>query len=487
MSPPREAGGGSRVGEVFRLAWPAALSYLLTNTYRINDQFWIQGVGDAAQAAVGATFFVVIMNFALMFLAVGGTLALVSRATGAGEPATRDSVARHALLFAVGIGAFLTLAVRPLVPAVVGLLGLEGETAELGRRYLGTLYLFSVPLALTAAVDNVFIGRGNTRVPMVLQLVAVSLNFLLNPLLIYGAAAAERIDAPGVHLVSAVARALGFEGWGISGAALATGLSRTITVLAGLIILRLRYGMSWFGSARPRLARIVAIARISAPSSLSIAVYAGVYWALLGLVLARLPDVVTAGLGLGFQVFEGLAFPCYLGVSIAGATLVGRALGARDPEGALELVRSARLLGRLLGIGFALFFLLGAPYVVPLFTEYDTVADATLLYVGILALSQVQVAAEAVNERVLIGAGHTTPIVRISTTGNLLRVPLAALLALGFGFGAAGVWWAINLTTWLKAGLLWREVQRGHWLETKLLESERGTSPPEARGLRDSS
>ena len=53
------------------------------------------------------------------------------------------------------------------------------------------------------------------------------------------------------------------------------------------------------------------------------------------------------------------------------------------------------------------------------------------------------------------------------------------------------MWWAINLTTWFKATLLWREVQAGRWLETKLLDSERAATPespesPESHGFEGS-
>jgi MATE family multidrug resistance protein len=47
---------------------------------------------------------------------------------------------------------------------------------------------------------------------------------------------------------------------------------------------------------------------------------------------------------------------------------------------------------------------------------------------------------------------------------NLLRVPLAWFLAIHQGLGPAGVWWAINLTTYAKALGFHFEVRRGLWL-----------------------
>ena len=183
-------------------------------------------------------------------------------------------------------------------------------------------------------------------------------------------------------------------------------------------------------------------------------------------MLARLPDEVKGGLGLGFQVFEGVAFPTYLGTSMACATLVGQRLGAGDPAGAVSVAASARWVGRALGLLSTAVFLLGAGWIAPHFTRDPAVLQETLLYVKLLAFSQFFVATQVINEKVLLGAGHTRPILWISTTGDLLRIPIGWWLALHLGHGAAGVWWAINLTTYYKALLMWMAVQRGTWMRT---------------------
>jgi Na+-driven multidrug efflux pump len=198
-----------------------------------------------------------------------------------------------------------------------------------------------------------------------------------------------------------------------------------------------------------------------------------VYWLLLALVISPLGDEALAGLGIGFQVFEGLSFPCFLGVAMAGASLVGHSVGAQDPEGALEAVRSARFAGRIFGIGFAGIFLFGGGFLAGFFEADPAVYEETLRYVRILAFSQYWVAMEAANEKVLVGSGQTRAIYWMSPLGNLLRVPLGWALAIALGFGTAGVWWAINATTWLKAWLFWSKVQRGDWLDEALADARR--------------
>lgn len=466
----RPPAAGAR--DVLRLAWPAMLSYVLGNSYRINDQFWIQRLGGDAQAAIGASMFVLIMNFALTFLAVGGTLAVVARATGAGNRELRDRAIRSALALGVLIAALLTAAGPALTPAIVATVGLSGEAAALAREYLGTLYLLMLPMVLVPILDHALIGMGRTRVPMVMQLVSLSLNFLLNPLLIYGAEAARQAPHPCVRpvaeLAASLASAAGLDhGLGMTGAVIATAVSRAAAVLLGLAVLVKRHHVRL---ARPFWSSLIArdILTVSAPISASIALYAGVYWILLDAVMAPLGAPVIAGLGIGFQVFEGLAFPCFLGVAQATASLVGQALGARAPRAAVTAVGNAYRIGLALGLIMALAFVVGGPLLVPLFTEDGAVEHEALVYVRVLAFSQLFVAFESINEKVLTGSGMTRPALLISASGNLLRVPLAWLLAHRIDLGAAGVWWAINLTTLAKATALGLVVRRRRWLRHRL-------------------
>lgn len=448
------------------LAWPAVLSYLLNNSYRINDQFWIQGLGESAQSAAGGVIFVLIMNFSVAFLAAGGTLSLIARALGAQTPERLDRITRHALALAALIGLSLTLVGPWITPSLVRWLGLEGEIAVHAEGYLATLYWLALPMFLVPTLDSVFIGRGHTRIPLLLQAIAIGFNFLLNPLLIYG----RDIEGamPGTPLVStfaAVADSLGIEGRGMVGAALATGLSRSVIALVGLGLLVFMFSTQLVRRARPDRALVRRILSISAPMSLSIAMYAGVYWLILALVFDDLPASDRAGLGIGFQVFEGVAYPVYLGLAMAGASLVGRALGASDRAAAWQVVHNTRWFARVAGILATLGFLLLARPAGRLFTQNPEILQAVVLYVTVLAASQYWVAMETVNEKILMGSGETRRIPWITGLGNGLRVPVGYGLAVTLGFGAAGVYWAINLTTWLKAGLFWALVQRGVWVE----------------------
>ena len=458
----------SPTAQVLRLAWPATLSFLLNNSYRINDQFWIKGLGADAQSAIGAMMYVAIMTFALYYFSAGGTLALVSRAVGAKDRALRNSISRHAILLAITIGVVVSLLGPMLVPTITAAMELNGGIGDHAEAYLDAFFLMAPAMVIIIATDHIFIARGYTIVPMLLQLVAVSCNYFLNPILIYGVGSPEVMadypNVPGLGAAMSVATYFDIQGSGLHGAALATGLSRMIASALALLLLHFVFDTPLNRWGKPVLSLLKRMAVIAAPVSWSIAVYAAVYWLLYAFVLSELDDAVKAGLGIGFQVFDGVSFPVFLGIGLAGSSLVGRSLGAGDRDECLVWVRTVRRTGYAAGVIFALLFIFAAPSVISFFTSDPAVADAARTYAFVIGLSQIFVAVECVNEKVLSGSGHTMPIAPITLIGNLMRLPIAYLMALTFGMGASGVWWAINLSTIFKGLAYRRVVEKGEWL-----------------------
>ena len=68
----------------------------------------------------------------------------------------------------------------------------------------------------------------------------------------------------------------------------------------------------------------------------------------------------------------------------------------------------------------------------------------------------------------LEGSGDTRTVLWWSSPLNAMRVPLAWGLAMGLGWGAAGIWWAINLTTVAKALGKGGAVLAGRWRSVRL-------------------
>lgn len=428
--------------EIIALALPAAISAILNNAWRVLSQHAVSDLGVAAQAAVGSCTFVVIFAFASYALVFAGTGPLVARATGAGDEALRRRVIGNALLGAAGIAVVGGGLLWALAPQIAGLLGLSGQPAIEAEAYLRGVALSSLPLAVEPVIDAALIAMGRTGLALSMQSVGVVLNVALNRFFIHGL------------------------GLGVMGASLASGASRAIAVLAGLWVLSALTRLAWRDLWPDETLRRVA--RIGMPIALNTAAYALVYWALLKVAVSPLGPEVNAALGVGFSALESFTWPAFLGVSLGVASVVGRRLGAGEPEEAARAVRLALPLSVGAGLVAGAAFWFGAEPLCALFTQDPAVLEQAILYARVLAFSQLFVALEALAEGGLEGAGDTATLFWWSAPLNALRVPLGWALALPLGMGAAGVWWAINLTTFAKAMGKGYAIVRGRWLLVKV-------------------
>ena len=426
--------------EILALALPSMAAAVLNNGYRVLGQYAVQDLGVAAQAAVGSSVYVLITLYALFALIHAGVGPLVARATGMGDLDLRRRVIGAALLGALGLALAAGGALYVGAPWVASALGLSGETAACTVTYLRGVALVAPALALEPVIDGALIAMGRGKTALLLQGVAVGLNAALNPSLI--------------------------AAFGVGGAAAATGVGRAVAVAGGLYALR---ALTSVGPSDLRLdPSLQRVARVGLPITLNTLAYAIVYWALLRVAVSPLGPATNAALGVGFSALEGLSWPMFLGLSVGLASVVGRRLGAGQPEEAARALRLSAPYCTAAGVASGLAFYFLARPLCALFTHDPEVLEAAIVYAQVLAFSQVFVAWEAMFEGVLEGAGDTRTLLLWSAPLNVLRVPLGYALAFPLGWGAAGVWWAINLTTWLKVLGKGLAVRRGRWRDVAI-------------------
>jgi putative MATE family efflux protein len=419
------------------LTFPAALSAMLNNAYRVIDQFSVQWLGVDAQAAIASCTFVLIAFFAGYTIFASGAISLVARAVGREDVREQKRLIGSALTASALAGIIILGASGILAPWTVKGLGLQNAVASQAETYLRWHALYCLPQAVMPTLDAIFIAYGRTKIVLLLQVIASALNFLLNPVCIY---------------------TLNF---GIGGAAMATGISEGIAVLLGLFLLS---RAAHFDIKAFRLNEYtLCIIRVGLPMCWGTLVFAGVYWALLRWVISPLGPTVNAALGIGFSVLEGFTWPVFWGFSMGIASIVGRSLGAGEIAKAKQAIQLAFRLVTLFGLLASAVFWWGGEALSGMFTNDAKVLQQAVLYAQVLAFSQLFVAYEALAEGILSGAGKTKAIFYWSAPLNILRIPCCWLFAIHYGYGAAAVWWVINVSTLLKTLGKWSTVLSGRW------------------------
>jgi multidrug resistance protein, MATE family len=349
-----------------------------------------------------------------------GTTGLTAQALGAHDAAeTRASLGR-AMLIAAVIGAALIALQRPIGLLAFALLDGSGRVEGLARAYFD-IRIWAAPATLANyALLGWFIGLGQARIALALQLVLNLGNMLLDALFVLGL------------------------GWGVAGVAAGTVIAETAAAIVG-VLLALRHlrgaGGAWSATRlldRQRLARAIAVNRdIMIRSAALILVF--VWFMAQG---AKQGDTVLAANAVLMQ-FVAVAAYFLDGIAFTAEALVGRAVGAADRT---LLSRAARLttawavlLALLACLGFAL---LGA-HLIDLLSADSGVRATARAYLAWAALAPLAGVWAFQLDGIFIGATRTAEM------RNAMLATLAIFLAawwLLMPWGNHGLWGALYVS-----------------------------------------
>lgn len=432
------------------LALPAVAAFLLQNFYHVNDTWFLARVGPESANALGLFMIVSVANFGFILTVARGTQSLVGRRFGAGNLDGVQQALAQGIRLAGMILLPLGLAEYLFMEDILRLMGGEGSTVELGAAYMRRLLLFFPFLFASPLIEFSFQGLGDVRTPFRLQVMAVLVNTLLNWLLVLPheiVSNAEGLTLGGQLLPFSLPwqGQLSFGGWGVVGAATATGCSRLCAAVVGFTILVRRYRLvALVRTASYRLQRKVVgeILRIGLPAGSSTFLYAAV-GIVLTKIIARFGQDALGAYGIGFRGVESLSFMVVLGFGVASGTVAAHAVGA----GNMARARAAGHVGAgmcaLVMAVTTVAFLFWSEALVGLYTDDPRTLGIAAGYIAITAFCQIPQAAEMVYGDAMAGAGSALLAACVSIPGNVLRVPLAWLFAVELDWGLAGVWWAV--------------------------------------------
>ncbi len=429
---------------VVLLAIPMVLEMSLESVFAVVDVFFVSRLGAHAVTAVGLTESMLALVYALaMGLSIAVT-AVVARRWGEKDRDGAAHAAAQALLLGIAVAIVLGVAGVILAEDLLRLMGAEPEVIAVGLDYTRIMLGGEVTIILLFLPNAAFRGAGDPVIAMRVLWIANAINIVLDPLLILGIGP--------------------FPELGVTGAAVATTIGRGVGVVIAFRAL-VRPGHRLTVVARhwrldPTVIRSVLRLARTATLQFLIGTASGI-----GLVrlLATYGSVAVAGYTIAIRLVIFGILPSW-GLSNAAATMVGQALGAKDPERANRSVWVAsRYNLAFLGILGAIFVLF-APQIVSWFGNDPAVAYVAERALRIVALGFPLYAFGMVLTQAFNGAGDTwTPTWLNLIVFWLFEIPLAWVLARTLGLGPDGAFWAITIAFSALAGasaLVWR---RGRW------------------------
>ncbi len=437
-----EAGGVRR--DVLRLALPATGEQLLGLMVGIVDTFLVGHLGATSLAAVGLAYQWIFLATTLFGSIATGSTALIARFIGAREHEQANQVLRQSVLLGALIGLVTGVLAFALARPAVTLLGARDDVAGLSTTYL-QIAACSLFLATLMYIGNACLrGAGDTRTPLYVMLVVNVLNIAVAWVAINGLLGVPRLGVAGSALGAAVAQSAG-------------GLIVIAVLLRGKGALRLR-----LARLRPDWDLIRRLLRVGLPTGVEQVLFRTGNMAYVS-VLASLGVAAYAANQVAINGWS-LSFMPGFGFAVAATTLVGQALGAREPDVAQQRGYTAYKMGAALMAAIGVLFVLFPSHIMAFFTNDGEVIALGSLPLRIVGLFQPILAASMIFAGALRGAGDTRyPMLITAGCIWLVRLPLAYLFAVGLGWGLAGAWTAMSIDLTVRGTLNLLRFRSGGW------------------------
>lgn len=425
---------GPIVRTITNLALPIMASSFLGTLYNLCDMAWVGTLGAKVVAGVGVGgMYMWFANGFATLPRMGGQV-LTAQALGAGNHEKAQDYVRAALhlifLFGLIFGVISLIFTKQMIHFFKLGDPLSESIALSYMRIACGLIVFSF---LNFTLTGLYTADGDSKTPMVANLIGLILNMILDPLLIIGPGFFPRMEAVGAAVATVVSQIIVFIIM-----CLRMKSKRTkATVFRGLNIIKASNESSYRG-----------IIKIGLPASVQSMVYCFISMILTRFVAGFGPEAVAV-YRVGGQI-ESVSWNTADGFSSAINSFCGQNFGAKQykriRKGYFFAAATAFLWGSLV---FICFMVAPGPISNVFFHEEFAIA-LCVSYLIVIGVSEPFMMVEIVSIGALSGLGKTQICSILSILFTGMRIPMAYFL-LKTSLGVSGIWWAITVTSIIKA------------------------------------
>ncbi|GBE26658.1 multidrug export protein MepA [bacterium BMS3Bbin03] len=422
-----------------RLTLQMSVGILAMQVFNLVDTFFVGQLGTNQLAAMGFTFPVVmVINSIALGLGIGAS-SVISRAIGEGNQSKVRRITTDALsLSLIIVTSFVVIGLFTIGPLFRSL-GASAEIIRYIKSYMKIWYL-GMPFVVIPMVGNSAIrATGDTKTPSFIMVSAVLVNIILDPLLIFGYGPFPRLE--------------------LAGAALATVISRGITMVLSLWILYHRERMLTFAIPKLKEAvqswgKILYVGLPAAGTNLITPISMGIITRL----VAHYGAPAVAGFGVGSRI-QMFSMAIIGSLSSVLTPFVGQNWGAKRYIRIKSGVNFSYLASVIWGAFLFILFLLAANPLAALFNRNPQVIWTTDVYLKIVS----------------IGFPALGILILTASTFNALNKPLPAsalmiarmfvlyvpLAYLGSNlFGLTGIFWAAVVSNYVSGAAAYFWIKR---------------------------
>lgn len=433
---------GNMMKAILSLAIPVVINSFLQTMYNLTDTYWLGQLGTAELAAINLVTPVqnIVINFGSGITVAGSVL--ISQFLGAREDKEARSMANQIFACAMIFSFVCAIAVAALTPNIVTWLGAEGETWSNAKTYLQLVILdmpFLYAVNMYASINQ---AQGDAVRPMFLNLFGISLNMVLDPLLM-------------------VTLQLG-----AAGAALATVGAKAVPAVIALVLLGRKDKDVYLELRKLKFEKdkLKSILVIGLPTAIGGSTMQFGFLLMTRNVL-RYGTQAMAAYGIGNKVNGLITLPSN-GIGSAVATIVGQNVGANQYERARRgYCLSAKISVIFLFVGGMI--LSRAPIstaIVGIFSDDPDVIEMAADFLSIMAFWCFTNGVYNSTMGLFQGSGHTEVTMVIDASRLwIFRFATLYVCETWLHMGVRSVWYSVVVSNGISAALLWIVYKTGYW------------------------
>lgn len=410
---------------IVKMSLPMVVSMLVNSMYNIVDSFFVAKISENAMTALSLVFPVQNLINAVMIGFGIGVNAAIAYFLGAKDTGAAGKSASQGMLYSTFHGIVFTVLCIMGMPFFLRLFSANEEIVQLGIQYSDIAFLFSLVIAWQMVFEKTFQAVGRMTTTMICMMVGFVVNIVLDPVMIFGLC--------------------GFPRMGIRGAALATGLGQTISLLfyIGFYIwapISVKY--TW-KDAKPDRQIAKRLYAVGIPGGLNLAL-PSLLISVLNVILGQFSQSYVFVLGVYYKLQTFLYLPAN-GVIQGMRPVIGYNYGAREYKRVHKIFRVSCLIVCGIMVVGTLLCLIFPEQLIGLFTEKADTVEKGVKALRILCMGFVVSSVSVTVTGALEGLGRGISSLLISLLRYALCIIPCAFL-LSRVLGAEGVWHAFWVT-----------------------------------------
>ena len=425
---------GSILSALFKLAIPIMGTSFVQMAYNMTDMIWVGRVGSRAVAAVGTAGFFTWLAMAFILIPKIGAEVGVAQSIGKNDMKEAKVYIKHTLQMIVVIALIYALSLITFRKPLIGFFNLgEPDIIQNAINYLVIISFGLVFYFINPVFTAIFNGYGESRTPFIINSIGLLVNMVLDPLLILGLGPIPRLE--------------------VAGAAIATVIAQAVVTLIFVLNARMRpelsSGLNLFKA--PDMAHINKIFKLGLPVALQSGLFT-LFAMVIARIIAQWGPIPIAVQKVGSQI-EAVSWMTAGGFQTAMSTFVGQNYGAKNWDRISKGYMVGLAIMTVIGIFTTGLLYFGARPIFSIFIPEPESISYGVVYLKILALSQLFMCIELTTAGAFNGLGNTVPPSIIGIVFNALRIPGALILS-ATSLGLNGVWWAISISSIFKGVIL---------------------------------